>query len=95
MSSFASISPDKLSRMIGTPQAPILIDVRTDEDFAADPRLIPGAIRRPAVEAPQWSAAFAGRSVIVICQRGAKLSHGAAAWRRVAKASAENLDGGF
>ena len=30
MSSFASISPDKLSRMIGTPQAPILIDVRTD-----------------------------------------------------------------
>lgn len=95
MSSFASISPDKLSRMIGTPQAPILIDVRTDEDFAADPRLIPGAIRRPAVEAPQWSAAFAGRSVIVICQRGAKLSHGAAAWLRVAKASAENLDGGF
>ncbi|CCD91178.1 conserved hypothetical protein [Bradyrhizobium sp. ORS 375] len=95
MSSFASISPDKLSRLIGTPQGPILIDVRTDEDFAADPRLIPGAIRRPALETAQWSGDFTGRAVIVICQRGAKLSHGAAAWLRVAKASAENLEGGF
>ncbi|CCD87415.1 conserved hypothetical protein; putative thiosulfate sulfurtransferase (ChrB/GlpE-like) [Bradyrhizobium sp. ORS 285] len=95
MSSFASISPDKLSRLIGTPQGPILIDVRTKEDFAADPRLIPGAIRHPALEAAQWSAEFSGQSVIVICQRGAKLSHGAAAWLRVAKASAENLEGGF
>ncbi|MGJ4997237.1 chromate resistance protein ChrB domain-containing protein [Bradyrhizobium sp. HKCCYLS3077] len=95
MSSFASISPDKLSRLIGTPNAPVLIDVRTDEDFSADPRLLPGAIRRDALTAAQWSSEFAGRSVIVICQRGAKLSHGAAAWLRVAKASAENLEGGF
>ena len=33
-------------RLIGTANAPVLIDVRTDADFAADPRLIPGAIRR-------------------------------------------------
>src|SRR6266404_8258679 len=46
MSSFTSISPDKLARLIGTANMPVLIDVRTDEDFAADPRLIPGAIRR-------------------------------------------------
>src|SRR4051812_34418905 len=46
MSSFTLISPDKLARLIGTANMPALIDVRTDEDFAADQRLIPGAIRR-------------------------------------------------
>ena len=46
MSSYTSISPDKLARLIGTAKTPALIDVRTDEDFAADPRLIPGAVRR-------------------------------------------------
>ena len=44
---FNTISSDKLSRLIGRPDCPALIDVQTDEDFAADPRLIPGAVRRP------------------------------------------------
>ncbi|NPU64708.1 sulfurtransferase [Bradyrhizobium sp. 83012] len=95
MSSFASISPDKLNRLIGTPDRPVLIDVRTADDFSADPRLVPGSIRRCAEDAPQWSQDFTGRAVIVICQRGAKLSHGAAAWLRVAGAPAESLEGGF
>ena len=47
MSSINTISIDKLARLIGTPECPVLIDVQTDEDFAADPRLIPGAVRRP------------------------------------------------
>jgi rhodanese-related sulfurtransferase len=38
MSSYSAISSDKLSRLIGTANAPALIDVRTDEDFEADPR---------------------------------------------------------
>ena len=46
MPSINTISVDKLARLIGTPNCPALIDVRTDEDFAADPRLIPGAVRR-------------------------------------------------
>ena len=36
MSSYTTISPDKLFRLIGTANTPALIDVRTDEDFAAD-----------------------------------------------------------
>lgn len=40
-----SISTDKLSRIIGTPRAPLLLDVRSEDDFGTDPRLIPGAIR--------------------------------------------------
>jgi hypothetical protein len=40
MFSYTSISSDKLSRLIGTANAPTLIDDRIDEDFAADPLLI-------------------------------------------------------
>jgi hypothetical protein len=55
MSSVNTISVDKLARLIGTPKCPTIIDVRIDEDFALDPRLIPGSIRRPAADAAEWA----------------------------------------
>ena len=79
MSSFTLISPDKLARLIGTANMPVLIDVRTDEDFAADPRLIPGAVRRNHQQAADWGREFSGRSAIVVCLRGQKLAQGTAA----------------
>jgi hypothetical protein len=33
MSSINSISVEKLARLVGTPHCPVLVDVRTDEDF--------------------------------------------------------------
>ena len=42
------ISVPQLARLVGTPDAPILLDVRNDEHYAEDPRVIPGAIRRVA-----------------------------------------------
>jgi rhodanese-related sulfurtransferase len=95
MSSYTSISPDKLARLIGTANTPVLIDVRTDEDFAADARLIPGAVRRNHQEAADWGGQFAGRPAIVVCLRGQKLAEGTAAWLRHANVSAEALEGGF
>ncbi len=95
MSAYTTISPEKLARLIGTPNSPALIDVRTEEDFAADPRLIPGAVRRKAETAADWGKAFAGRSAIVICLRGEKLAQGAAGWLRHNEARAETLEGGF
>jgi rhodanese-related sulfurtransferase len=95
MSSYTTISPEKLSRLIGTANAPALIDVRTDEDFAADPRLVPGAIRHKADEAPHWGADYLGRSAVVVCLRGQKLAQGTAAWLRHANVAAETLEGGF
>ena len=95
MPSPTTISIDKLARLVGTPNCPALIDVRTDEDFAADPRLIPGAVRRAACFGRGLGAArCAGRSAIVICQRGKKLSEGVAAWLRHLGATAETLEGG-
>ena len=95
MSSFATISADKLSRLIGTPNAPALIDVRTEEDFAADRWLIPGSLRRDHETIAQWGGEFAGRRAIVACVRGEKLAQGSAAWLRHLGVSAEALEGGF
>jgi rhodanese-related sulfurtransferase len=95
MSSINSISSEKLSRLIGIPRGPSLIDVRSDEDFAADPRLLPGAIRRSHTTVASWAPQFAGRAAVVICEKGQKLSEGVAAWlRHVGAASAEVLTGG-
>ncbi|GBD48339.1 chromate resistance protein ChrB domain-containing protein [Methylopila sp. Yamaguchi] len=95
MPSNTQITPPQLSRLVGTPSAPIIVDVRTDDDFALDPRLIPGAIRRDALEVVEWGGTLGGRRVVVACQRGAKLSEGAAAWLRHAGVAAETLEGGF
>jgi rhodanese-related sulfurtransferase len=91
-----SISVEKLSRLIGRPDAPTLIDVCTDEDFAASPRLIPGAMRRPWIKVPTWGPAFvaAGRPAVVVCKKGLKLSQGVAAWLRHEGVAADFLEGG-
>lgn len=89
-----SIAFDKLARLIGTPKSPALIDVRTDADFALDPRLVPGSVRRDFTKISVWGSEFAGRNAVVICHQGLKLSHGVAALLRHAGISAEVLDGG-
>jgi rhodanese-related sulfurtransferase len=94
MSSYSSISSEKLSRLIGTASAPTLVDVRIEDDFAADPRLIPSATRRSHLDVPDWAGGLAGQSVVVVCQKGQKLSEGTAAWLRHGGIAAEILEGG-
>jgi rhodanese-related sulfurtransferase len=94
MPALNTIPLDKLVRLVGTPKGPALIDVQLDEDFALDPRLVPGAVRRPHANVSQWASEFRGRSAIVICQKGLKLSQGVAAWLRHEGIPAEALEGG-
>jgi rhodanese-related sulfurtransferase len=93
--SHTSISIQNVSALIGTPSCPVIVDVRIEDDFALDPRLIPGSVRRSHREMDAWANEFAGRSVVVACQRGEKLSEGAAAWLRHSGIQARNLAGGF
>jgi rhodanese-related sulfurtransferase len=95
MSDATILSPQELLTLVGRPDAPVIIDARTEEDFAADPRLIPASIRRPGLKAADWAGDFAGQDVVVSCDRGLKISQGAAAWLRHAGATARSLDGGF
>jgi rhodanese-related sulfurtransferase len=94
MSVINSITIDKLVRLIGTPGCPAIVDVRTEEDFQKEPRLIPGAVRRSHGDVVQWAEGYKGRSVIAVCEKGLKLSHGVAAWLRHAGVQAEMLEGG-
>jgi rhodanese-related sulfurtransferase len=95
MSSNIEISTAQLSRLVGLPDAPVLIDVRIPQDFDADPRLLPASERRSHTDVAAWARDYAGRRVVVSCQRGLKLSEGVAAWLRHEGVEAENLAGGF
>lgn len=90
-----TITPSQLARLIGTPTAPIILDMRVPDDVAADPRLVPASIQRDFRSVRDWADDFTGKSVAVICQRGLKISQGVTAWLRHAGAQAETLEGGF
>jgi rhodanese-related sulfurtransferase len=85
----------QLMRLIGTPAAPVIVDVCIDEDHAADPRLIPGSFRHPFTRIEELAPRLQGRNVVIVCQRGRKLSQGAAALLRVKNIRAEYLQGGI
>jgi rhodanese-related sulfurtransferase len=89
------ITVAQLSRLVGTPDAPVIIDVRIPDDHALDPRMLPASRRRSHASVATWAAEHAGQSVVVVCRQGLKLSQGVAAWLRHAGASAESLEGGF
>src|SRR6185437_15787106 len=90
-----AITASQLSRLIGTPDCPLIVDVRTDEDVAADPRFLPTSVRLHYRTVASWAGDYAGRSVVVTCLRGGQLAQGTAAWLRHAGAQAEFLEGGF
>lgn len=89
-----TISSDKLVRLVGIPTGPVLIDVRPEEEFATEPLLIPGTLRRSAADVSVWANAFHGRSVIVACRDGGSLSQGVAARLRHDGVLAEALEDG-
>ncbi|NVO55166.1 chromate resistance protein [Rhodobacteraceae bacterium B1Z28] len=95
MASPNSISPRQLSRLIGTPQAPTLVDVCLDPDFDTDPFLIPGSIRHSATDIPGLIQRVSGGSSVIICQKGKKLSQGLVSWLRSEGHAAEYLEGGM
>ncbi|MGG5886018.1 chromate resistance protein ChrB domain-containing protein [Falsiroseomonas sp. HC035] len=89
------LTPQQLSRLIGLPDGPVLVDVRDAADRAEDPRLLPASQVLEHQDVAAWAPAFRDRDVIVICQKGLKLSEGVAAWLRHEGAVAQVLEGGF
>ena len=93
-----AITPDKLSKLIGTPRCPILLDNRREALRGKDPRLVPGA--RPLADdrmSPDGIAGLAAEldgPVVAICAEGHKRSQGLAAMLRSHGIVAEYLEGG-
>jgi rhodanese-related sulfurtransferase len=90
MSATNSITPDKLFRLIGTPNCPAIIDVGPGTT-----ELIPASSRRPPESVNQWSGELAGRKVVVACAHGLERSAGIAAILRSEGIDAEILEGGL
>jgi rhodanese-related sulfurtransferase len=97
MPSPTEISVEQLSRIIGLPGAPDLIDVRPGDGDGSDTdrSVLPTARRMNAQTVSRWAHDFSGRHVIVYCRDGGNISQGTAAWLRQAGIEAETLAGGF
>lgn len=85
-----AITPAQLARLLGTPDAPTIIDARLPEDLASLPRVIPTSQIVPHTDLHTITAP----RVVVTCMGGAKLSEGAAAILRTRGVQAEILEGG-
>ncbi|MDZ7822740.1 MAG: chromate resistance protein [Ahrensia sp.] len=94
MPSFNSINVQQLARLIGTPQCPTIVDICIEPDFELDPRLIPTAVRHPFTKIRDLVPSLRGKKVVVVCQKGLKLSQGASAILRAEGIECEGLEGG-
>lgn len=94
MASPTEITIQQLNRLFGTPVAPMIIDARIEADFNDDPRVILGAIRHPHNSVATILDRINGRSVVVYCQKGHKISQGMTALLRSNGVKAEYLQGG-
>ena len=89
------ISTTELSASLRTFPPPTLVDMRSADAFAREPRLIPSAIRRgPDVDA--WTARLEPwRPVVAYCAQGRELSRNAAAELAEHGFVARYLEGGL
>ncbi|TMV08774.1 sulfurtransferase [Ruegeria sediminis] len=90
-----AITAQQLLRLVGTPKAPTIVDIRLDEDLASDPHLIPGSVRLPHTDLDALHERVGGQPCVIVCQKGRKLSQGLASWLRGDGHEAEFLDGGM
>ena len=88
------ISVTQLARLIGTPDQPLIIDVRPPEDRDADPFLMPTATVAHYLT-PETALPPAARPIAVTCFKGGKFAQGAAALLRNQGHRAEVIEGGW
>ena len=94
MPSPTEITVAQLSRLVGLPGAPVLTDVRTDEEFNSGPQFIPTAYRHPSTGVESWCRRYVGQSIVVLCQSGETSSQAVAARLRHEGLEAQTLEGG-
>ncbi|MFM9937934.1 MAG: chromate resistance protein ChrB domain-containing protein [Hyphomicrobiaceae bacterium] len=90
-----TITPTELYQRLGSPDAPIVLDVCKCEDYDIMPRLIPSSRWRDHQKAAEWAHEIPrGQRVVTVCVRGKKVSQAAAAELRLKGIDAAALVGG-
>ena len=95
MPSPTEISVTQLSRIIGLPGAPVLVDVRPCDGDGPGRQVLPTARQMRSQTVSAWAHQFSDQRVIVYCGGGGDASQGTAAWLRQAGIDAQTLEGGF
>jgi rhodanese-related sulfurtransferase len=91
-----TVSVQELAALLAGVCAPLVIDVRKQPDYAADPRVLPGAFRRDLEEIEAWGNTLPpGRPVVVYCAEGKWVGAAATDWLRAHGRSARQVEGGF
>ena len=88
------LQPSELAALLAQPNAPLLLDVRTPEEFAAGH--IPGALSVPVQELEarlEQLAPFKTRGVVSYCERGPRASHANEILRAAGFTNVRVLDG--
>ncbi len=98
MTSAFSISPAELFPLMGTAQAPLLLDVRREKPFEASPHMLAGAQHCAPEKVTDWAAdnaALRGKTVVVYCVYGHNVSDDACSQLRALGFDAFALSGGI
>lgn len=90
------ISPEQLSRRIGTADCPVIVDVRREPVFRSSATRIAGSAWRNHLAAAEWASELpAGRPVVVYCIHGHNVSALAAALLAGQGVDVAALEGGL
>lgn len=91
-----SVSPARLAEQLHGLAAPLLVDVRKNEAFAASDVLLPHALRRDPSQVARWAADLPrAAAVLVYCMHGHEVSQDTAAALRQRGITASFLQGGI
>ena len=96
MTATQMISPNQLKSLIGTPECPVIVDVRRKKAFETSELMIATAEWRQPEQAALWAADLPQDApVVVYCVHGHEVSQGAAATLRSVGVDARFLEGGI
>ena len=94
--SMSLISAAELLERVGTPDAPMVFDVRRTEAYAASPGVIPGARWRDHKLVERWAGEVPlGREAVVYCVHGHQVSRSAWIELEAAGVTVRLLEGGI
>ena len=94
MSAPNMISPDKLVRLVGTPAAPVIVDVREPHEF--DICRIPNSILIPLGQIPtRLNELDKNAEIVVHCKMGSRSARAADHMRKAGFKNVLNLTGGI
>jgi rhodanese-related sulfurtransferase len=92
----SAVSASELSSLLGSPRAPLIVDVRRTTDFDADPQMLAAALRRPPDRVSVWSRSLPERrSIVAYCSRGHEQSREVATVLLNGGVEARYLEGGI